>query len=120
MGTQQLHGGKLEQILVLCPATVPAMDLPLTGADDPRRADVRAWLDAHPAPDGLDLATAGYVAPHWPEPWGLGADPMYQLIIDDELRRAGVRRPENTIGIGWAGPTIIHAGTEEQKSRYLL
>ena len=59
------------------------------------------------------------MAPHWPEPWGLGADPEPQLIVDDELRRAGVRRPENTIGIGWAGPTLLHAGTEEQKERYL-
>ena len=34
--------------------------------------------------------------------------------------RAGVRRPSNMIGIGWAGPTIVHAGTEEQKERYLF
>ena len=60
------------------------------------------------------------MAPHWPAPWGLGADPVAQLVIDDELRRAGVRRPSNQIGIGWAGPTIIHAGTEAQKERYLL
>ena len=60
------------------------------------------------------------MAPHWPPPWGLGADPTHQLIVDDELRRAGVRRPENTIGIGWAGPTLLHAGTPAQKDRYLL
>ena len=60
------------------------------------------------------------MAPHWPAPWGLGADPVSQLVIDDELRRAGVRRPFNQIGIGWAGPTLIHAGTEEQKARYLV
>ena len=42
-----------------------------------------------------------------------------QLVIDDEMRRAGVRRPSNQIGIGWAGPTLIHAGTEAQKERYL-
>jgi hypothetical protein len=41
------------------------------------------------------------------EPWGLDADPIHQLIIDDELRRAGVRRPNNPIGIGWAGPTLV-------------
>jgi alkylation response protein AidB-like acyl-CoA dehydrogenase len=40
--------------------------------------------------------------------------------VDEELRRAGVRRPENTIGIGWAGPTLLHAGTDEQKERYLV
>lgn len=60
------------------------------------------------------------MAPHWPAPYGLGADPEHQLVIDDELRRAGVKRPQNTIGIGWAGPTILHAGTEAQKERYLV
>jgi alkylation response protein AidB-like acyl-CoA dehydrogenase len=53
-------------------------------------------------------------------PYGLGADPIHQLVIDDELRRAGVRRPTNPIGIGWAGPTLLHAGSEEQKQRHLL
>jgi len=96
------------------------VDFELPGDDDGRRVAVREWLAAHPRPTGRQLAEAGYVAPHWPEPWGLGADPIHQLIIDDELRRAGVQRPVNTIGIGWAGPTIIHAGTEEQKERYLL
>jgi alkylation response protein AidB-like acyl-CoA dehydrogenase len=57
--------------------------------------------------------------PHWPAPWGKDADPVHQLIIDEELRKAGVSRPGNTIGIGWAGPTIVHAGTQEQKDRYL-
>jgi len=60
------------------------------------------------------------VAPHWPAPFGLGADPALQLVVDEELRRAGVRRPENTIGIGWAGPTLLHSGTTEQQERYLL
>lgn len=60
------------------------------------------------------------MAPHWPRPWGLDADPIHQLIIDDELQRAGVRRPVNPIGIGWAGPTLLKAGTDAQKDRYLF
>ncbi len=88
--------------------------------DDPRRGDVRAWIAEHPAPTGRELAEAGLVAPHWPRPWGLDADPIHQLIIDDELRRARIRRPDNVIGIGWAGPTLVHAGTPEQKDRYLF
>jgi alkylation response protein AidB-like acyl-CoA dehydrogenase len=95
------------------------MDFELPAPDDPRRAAVREWLAAHPRPSGADLAAAGYVAPHWPRPWGLEADPIHQLIIDDELGKAGVRRPVNPIGIGWAGPTILYAGTPEQKQRYL-
>ncbi len=95
------------------------MDFDLPGDDDPRRRAVRDWLGAHPAPSGADLAAAGYVAPHWPRPYGLDADPLHQIVIDEELRRAGVRRPSNPIGIGWAGPTLLHAGTEEQKARWL-
>jgi len=52
-------------------------------------------------------------------PWGRGASPVDQLVIDDELRQAGVTRPVNPIGIGWAGPTIVHAGTEEQQRRWM-
>src|SRR5690606_20804389 len=44
----------------------------------------------------------------------------HQIIIDDELRRARVSRPYNPIGIGWAGPTLLAAGTQEQKDRYLM
>ena len=96
------------------------MDFDLPGLDHPDRKAVREWLEENPAPSGRQLAEAGYVAPHWPAPWGLDADPIQQLVIDDELKRAGVRRPMNPIGIGWAGPTILHAGTQEQKDRYLM
>jgi alkylation response protein AidB-like acyl-CoA dehydrogenase len=95
------------------------MDFELPAEDDDRRVAVREWLAAHPSPRGRELAEAGYVAPHWPRPWGLEADPIHQIVIDDELAKAGVRRPSNPIGIGWAGPTILHAGTKEQKDRYL-
>jgi alkylation response protein AidB-like acyl-CoA dehydrogenase len=88
--------------------------------DDTHRAAVREWIADHPRPSGRELAEAGYVAPHWPPPWGLGADAAQQLIIDEELAAAGIDRPDNQIGIGWAGPTILHAGTDEQRRRYLL
>jgi 3-oxochol-4-en-24-oyl-CoA dehydrogenase len=91
----------------------------LPGDDDPRRIEVREWLAAHPHPSGRQLAEAGYVVPHWAAPFGLDADPLTQLMIDEELRSAGVRRPVNPIGIGWAGPTLLHAGTPEQKERWL-
>ena len=95
------------------------MDFELPPEDDPTRIDIRAWLAEQPDPSGRELADAGYVAPHWPRPWGLDADPIAQLIIDEELRRARVRRPDNVIGIGWAGPTLVHAGTQDQQARYL-
>ena len=91
----------------------------LIDENDPRRAEIRSWLDDHPNPSGTELAHAGLVAPQWPPPWGRGADVTYQLLIDDELNRAGVRRPVNPIGIGWAGPTLLYAGTPEQHQRWL-
>ena len=95
------------------------MDFELPADDDPRRVEVRAWLAEHPSPSGRELAAAGLVAPHWPKPYGLDADPVHQLVIDEELRRAGVARPANPVGIGWAGPTLLHAGTQAQQERYL-
>ena len=92
----------------------------MPGDTDERRISIRTWLAENPQPTPRQLAHAGYVAPHWPAPWGLAADPIHQLIIDDELARAGVQRPSNAIGIGWAGPTITYAGSEEQKERYLF
>ena len=95
------------------------MDFDLPADDDPRRLAVREWLAANRHPTGRQLAEAGYVVPHWPAPWGLDADPMHQLIIEHELQSAGVVLPNNPIGIGWAAPTILLAGTEEQKQRFL-
>ena len=95
------------------------MNLALPGDDHPARVALRTWLAAHPAPTGRQLADAGYVAPHWPRPWGLAASPIEQLVIDDELRRQGIRRPSNQIGIGWAGPTLVQAGSPQQQARYL-
>ncbi|HEY6316490.1 MAG TPA: acyl-CoA dehydrogenase family protein [Acidimicrobiia bacterium] len=86
---------------------------------DPRRLAVREWLAAHPEPSGQDLARAGYVVPHWPAPYGLDADAEHQLLLDEELTAAGVRRPLNPIGIGWAAPTILLAGTPAQQDRFL-
>ncbi|MDW3214087.1 MAG: acyl-CoA dehydrogenase family protein [Ilumatobacteraceae bacterium] len=98
------------------------MDFDLPADDDPRRVAVREWLAEHPEPSNATLHEGGYIVPHWPAPYGLGADPMHQLIIDDELKRAGVTKTSvatNAIGVGWAAPTIYLAGSEWQKERFL-
>jgi alkylation response protein AidB-like acyl-CoA dehydrogenase len=74
---------------------------------------------SYPADWNRRLAAAGYVAPHWPRPWGLEASPTEQLEIDEVMRELRVPRPLNPIGIGWAGPTLLVAGTAEQQERYL-
>ena len=95
------------------------MEIDLPAQDDPRRVEVRAWFTAHPQPSARELVEAGYVVPHWPRPYGLDADPAMQLIIEDELRRAGVSKPVNPIGIGHCGPILVALASEEQKARHL-
>jgi alkylation response protein AidB-like acyl-CoA dehydrogenase len=63
------------------------------------------------------LADAGLIMPHWPQPYGRGADPRTGLVISEELRRAGLTVPDLTIG-GWAIPTLLQHGTPEQIERF--
>jgi 3-oxochol-4-en-24-oyl-CoA dehydrogenase len=64
------------------------------------------------------FADTGLLTPHWPEPYGLGAGALQQIVIDDELRKAGVDRPDLIIG-AWAAPTILEHGTDEQRHRFV-
>jgi 3-oxochol-4-en-24-oyl-CoA dehydrogenase len=64
------------------------------------------------------LAEAGLLAPHWPAPYGRGAGPAEQLLIDQEMSSAGVPRPDLVIG-WWAAPTILEHGTPEQVERFV-
>ena len=57
----------------------------LPGDDDPRRVAVREWISRHSSPSAEELAVAGYVAPHWPRPYGLGADKAEDLETFEEL-----------------------------------
>src|SRR6202035_419628 len=47
------------------------------------------------------LIETGYVMPHWPKPWGLAADAVEQLVIEEEFRAAGIKRTDYGI-TGWA------------------
>ncbi|CAM3832919.1 acyl-CoA dehydrogenase [Nocardiopsis rhodophaea] len=66
----------------------------------------------------VEMADGGWVAPHLPRPWGRDASPLEQLIIQQELRRAGVRGPMLAIG-AWVLPSIAGYGTPEQQERFL-
>ncbi|MBM7458377.1 acyl-CoA dehydrogenase [Rhodococcus coprophilus] len=65
------------------------------------------------------LAESGYLAPHWPPPYGRGASPAEQILIQQELAEAGIDRPDLVIG-SWAVPTILEHGTPEQRERFAL
>ncbi|MFT4200930.1 acyl-CoA dehydrogenase family protein [Gordonia sp. (in: high G+C Gram-positive bacteria)] len=87
-----------------------------------RRADVRETvrkIAAVPEAERRgELVRTGYLAPHWPQPHGLGASPALQLLIDAELDAADVHRPDLVIA-GWAIPTILEHGTDAQRERFV-
>lgn len=80
---------------------------------------VESFIADHPAPTREQLAAAGLAAPSWPRPWGIGANPAELLQIDTAFERARIDVPHGEIGLGWAGPTILAGGTEEQQRRWL-
>ncbi|KAA1429148.1 acyl-CoA dehydrogenase [Nocardioides antri] len=98
------------------------VDVDLGGLDEPVRPEVRSTAEriaALPAADQrAELVETGYLMPHWPAPYGLGADAVTQVVIDQELARAGVTRPDLVIA-GWAVPTILQHGTDAQRDRFV-
>jgi 3-oxochol-4-en-24-oyl-CoA dehydrogenase len=95
------------------------VDFDFPGQDDPRRLEVRAWLEKHPKPTPRELLDSGYEVAHWPPPYGVSAGAEMQLIIDEELQRAGVRRFGNVIAENNCGPSLLTHGTQEAKDRFL-
>jgi alkylation response protein AidB-like acyl-CoA dehydrogenase len=99
-----------------------SLDIALPEEAEPVRVEVRALAEslvgAEPQEARLRLADEGYMAPHWPRPWGRGAGAVEQLVVDEELHRARVRRPQLAVG-AWALPTIIAHGTPAQQQRWV-
>jgi alkylation response protein AidB-like acyl-CoA dehydrogenase len=118
---------------------------PTADGDDGRpatgfRAEVRAWLETTPRPNGLRdygptptaadvpagrewqaaLAAAGYACLHWPVRWGgRGAGVTEQAAFAEEAARAGVPRQLNIVGPDLVGPVLMAFGTPEQGEHYL-
>ncbi len=111
---------------------------------DEFRAEVRAWFkENHPADPGfllpqsfMEVGTdaqfhflrdwqrkvydAGYLGMAWPKNYGGGGHPqVLQDIVTGEMVRRKVPFMVNTIGLNWAGPLILHMGSEEQKKAYI-
>ena len=97
-----------------------AVDLPPDA--EAARPEVRALaqdIAARPPKEQRQrLIETGYLQPHWPRPWGIEASAGLQLVIDDEFKAAGVKRP--ALGItSWNIMTIIQHGTTDQIERYV-
>jgi alkylation response protein AidB-like acyl-CoA dehydrogenase len=77
-----------------------------------RVAFLRAWQK--------QMHEAGLVAISWPKEFGgRGASVMEQVVVNQEIARAGAPELIGTIGLDVVGPSIVAHGTDEQKQRYL-
>ena len=89
---------------------------------DTYRAEVRAFVEqyrATPEPEQLKFfLDSGYALAHWPAPWGRAAGAVEQLVIEEELRAAGVRPPQYGIG-GWIIQTLTQYADPDQIERWI-
>lgn len=113
------------------------MDLNLNAEEQAFRDDLRAWLkDNLPEPRAVDhesdaywqhlrawqrtLFEGGWSGLSWPTEYGgKGVTPIKQSIYLQETVAAGAPEHLGVIGEGLVGPTIIVAGTDEQKAEFL-
>ncbi|MFD6858056.1 acyl-CoA dehydrogenase [Rhodococcus sp. NPDC060090] len=96
------------------------IDLSEHVADRERIRGEIAAIAARPQSEHREmLAESGCLAPHWPAPYGRGAGPAEQLLIQEELVAAGISRPDLVIG-AWAVPTVLEHGTAEQIERFAM
>lgn len=66
------------------------------------------------------LHAGGWSGLNWPREYGgCGATLVEQAIFAEEIARARAPEGINIIGRNLVGPTLLHHGTEAQKSRYL-
>jgi hypothetical protein len=89
---------------------------------EPIREEVKAFVERVKDLSAEDQREAmietGYVAPHWPKPWGRDAGPVEQLVIEEEFRAAGIKKPAYGI-TGWVILTLIQHGNEDQVQRWV-
>jgi alkylation response protein AidB-like acyl-CoA dehydrogenase len=82
------------------------------------RAELAGWSDLDENQLRQRMIETGYVMPHWPKPWGRAADAVEQLVIEQEMASAAVKRPDFGI-TGWVILTLIQHGTAEQIERFV-
>lgn len=126
LATRQLLGGADRWRLRLAGQALDgrrrATHVDLEGAGEQTREAVRAEVGRIAALTGAQrrtaLADAGLIAPHYPPPYGRGAGAVDQVVIDEELRAAGIPMPELAIA-AWALPTILEHGDDAQRERFV-
>ncbi|MFG2016709.1 acyl-CoA dehydrogenase [Actinomadura geliboluensis] len=98
------------------------MSIELDEDAEPVREEIRACVAELAAMEPLEqraaMAAGGWVTPHLPEPWGRGAGPLEQIVIQQELKAAKVR-PVPLMIAAWVVPSLVQYGTPEQRERFL-
>jgi alkylation response protein AidB-like acyl-CoA dehydrogenase len=86
------------------------------------RAQLRPLVERLTGLDETDRLTVlletGYAVPHWPEPFGRAAGAVEQLVVEEEFRAAGIKRPSYGI-TAWVLLTLMQHGTPEQVERWI-
>jgi alkylation response protein AidB-like acyl-CoA dehydrogenase len=111
------------------------------------RHDARAWLDAN-CPDEMRqplvesgrcwggkrwkfvsegqriwlerMVSKGWTVPEWPSEYGgAGLSTEEAIVLAQEMRRLGCRRPLDSLGIWMLGPALLKFGTDQQKKTHL-
>ena len=77
-----------------------------------------SWAPAKGSARRARFAEAKLVAPHYREPYGLGAGPQEQAVIAHEFAIRGWAQPSTVIG-EWVLPTILEHGNAEQQDRFV-
>ncbi len=103
--------------------TIREVSLDLPPEAEAIRAEVRDEAERIGALRGAEqrkaLVEAGLMVPHWPKPWGREAGAVEQIVIDEELRAAGVKVPP--LGItGWNIMTVNQYATPDQVERWVF
>ncbi|MEV7847450.1 acyl-CoA dehydrogenase family protein [Streptomyces cyaneofuscatus] len=120
LGTADAHRLRAARLAEAGARRELSLELPAEAAR--HRADARPHLAAArglaPREARRALAATGYAAPHLPAPYGLGAGPVQQLAIQQELSDQSIRLSDLSIAT-WVVPSLIAYGTEAQRERYL-
>jgi alkylation response protein AidB-like acyl-CoA dehydrogenase len=127
LALRQLYGGsaalRTEASRAALAGRRPVLTTELPADAESLRGEIHAMVAEIAAASGTAekrrlIVEHGLLAPHWPVPYGRGAGPVEQLVIDEEMAAAGVFRPSIAVG-AWALPTIIAHGTPEQQERFV-
>jgi alkylation response protein AidB-like acyl-CoA dehydrogenase len=117
------------------------MDFSYSSEDEALRTEFRAWLEENrqyavpalgPLADEEEISweatlrwhrtlyAGGWLGITWPAEYGgRGGTALQEIICDQELEHAGSGVPFTGPGIWLLGPTLIHWGTDDQKTRHL-